>query len=236
MLILLDGPPAVCVANIPSSRIIIESLQAQEQITQRSSNLSKESAIQTELDSKNQELIRLAAEEKKVDAELSMLSGLLDSFIQQHVESEGEISRGVDIKDELERVQAEIEELVKLKESKVKIQDDEAKSLEEAKKEYEAAAAGANELEVLKNENDKAVVEVMQPAVAEKTELCKEKEKLVGETSELHNEMAKLQGELNEAAAGMDARTKVKTEGENSPWSMNLTFSIMNTVAIPLFL
>ena len=189
-------------------------IQAQEQVTQRSTNLSKESTLQTDLDAKNQDLTRLSAEEKKLDAELSMLSGLLESFIQQHVEAEGETEKCAELKVELEELQSETSQLTKVKEDKVKIQDVAAKSLEEAKKIHEAASAGAKELEASKIENDKDDAEVMQPAVTEKAELGKEKEKLVSEMGELHKKMAELQGKMNEAAAGTDAKATIKAEGK----------------------
>eukprot|EP00956_Cyclotella_meneghiniana_P044145 scaffold303612_cov56-Cyclotella_meneghiniana.AAC.1 len=173
--------------------------KAQEQINLRSSNLSKESTLQSELDSKNQEMSRLSAEEKKLDAELAMLSGLLDSFIQQHVEGEGETKRSAGIKVELDEVNKELEELKKVKESKAKSDKDASTALDEAKKSHEAASVKARELETLKADNNTKDAEVLQPALTRKADASKEKEKLVGEMGKLHKLMAEQQSKMNEA-------------------------------------
>lgn len=190
-------------------------MQAQEQINLRSSNLSKESTLQSELDSKNQEMSRLSAEEKKLDAELTMLSGLLDSFIQQHVEGEGEIKRSAGIKVELDEVNKELEELKKVKESKAKSDKDALTALDKAKKSHEAASVEARELETLKADNNTKDAEVLQPALTRKADASKEKEKLVGEMGKLHKLMAEQQSKMNEAVAGTDAKTSIKSKGEN---------------------
>ncbi|KAL3764844.1 hypothetical protein ACHAWO_006028 [Cyclotella atomus] len=186
--------------------------KAQEQITERSNNLSKESALQADLESKNQEVACLSAEEKKLDAELALLSGFLASFIQQHVEAEAEVKRGVVAKAELDEVKAEVVEIIKVKEAKFKVRDDAAKDLEEAKKVHDTAAAAAKELETIKAENDKADAEVLEPALKRKAEASNEKERLAGEVNELHKVMAELQRKMNEAVAGTDAKTAVKAE------------------------
>ena len=158
---------------------------------------------------------RLSAEEKKLDAELAMLSGLLDSFIQQHVEGEGEIKRSAGIKVELDEVNKELEELKKIKESKAKSDKDALTALDKAKKSHEAASVEARELETLKADNNTKDAEVLQPALTRKADASKKKEKLVGEMGKLHKLMAEQQSKMNEAVAGTDAKTSIKSKGEN---------------------
>lgn len=158
---------------------------------------------------------RLSAEEKKLDAELTMLSGLLDSFIQQHVEGEGEIKRSAGIKVELDEVNKELEELKKVKESKAKSDKDALTALDEAKKSHEAASVEARELETLKADNNMKDAGVLQPALTRKADASKEKEKLVGEMGKLHKLMAEQQSKMNEAVAGTDSKTSIKSKGEN---------------------
>ena len=157
---------------------------------------------------------RLSAEEKKLDAELAVLSGLLDSFIQQHVEGEGEIKRSAGIKVELDEVNTELEEVKKVKESKVKSDRDALIALDLAKKSYEAAAVQARELETFKADNTTRDAEILQPALTRKSDASKEKEQLVGEMGELHKMMAEQQNKMNEAVAGTDAKTSIKSLGE----------------------
>lgn len=161
-------------------------------------------------------MTRLVAEEKKLDAELAVLSGLLDSFLQQHVEAETEMKRSVRIKIELEEQMQEVDKMNKVKENKVKVESAAAKSLGEAKASYEAALAEAKELEKIKAENDKTDAEVLVPALTRKAEAGKEKEELVKEVSELHKIMAEQQSKINEAVSGTDAKAFVKSEGESA--------------------
>jgi SPX domain protein involved in polyphosphate accumulation len=156
----------------------------------------------------------LSAEEKKLDAELSLLSGLLNSFIQQHVEGEMEMKKSAGIKVDLKEVKQEMEEVVTVKESKAKIANEAAHELEEAKALYEKASVAAKELEAIKAENDKADTTVLQPALTRKAEASKEKVRLVGEVSELHKVMAEQQKKINEAVAGTDAKTSVMSGGK----------------------
>lgn len=159
-------------------------------------------------------MTRLAAEEKELDAELAVLSGLLDSFIQQHVEGEGEIKRSAAIKVELDEVAREVEEIKAVKEVKTKACSDATVALEEAKKTYKAASVQAKELEAVKAENDKTDTDVVQPALVRKAEASKEREQLVKEVSELHKMMAEQQSKMNEAVAGTDAKASIKLQGK----------------------
>lgn len=144
-----------------------------------------------------------------------MLSGFLDSFIQQHVEAEGEIKRRVVAQAELVEVKTEVVDIIKVKEAKFKVRDGAAKDLDEAKKKHDTATAEAKELEVIRAENDKADTEVLEVALTRKAEASNEKERLAGEVNNLHKVMAELQSKMNEAVVGTDAKTAVKAEGEN---------------------
>ncbi|KAL7489532.1 hypothetical protein ACHAW6_015159 [Cyclotella cf. meneghiniana] len=186
--------------------------QAQEQISQRSANLTKESTLQSQLDAKHKENSILAAEEKKLDSELALLSGLLDSFIQQLVEGESEIKRSAMIKVDLEEANQEVEEAKKIKEAKIKIVNDAAKDLVEAKTFYEEASVLAKELEAIKAENDKDEKAVLQPALLRKADASKEKEKLAREVNELHKMMTLEQSEMNRAVSNTDAKAAILTE------------------------
>ena len=187
--------------------------QAQEQITERSSNISKEASLQSEVNAKQEEMTRLLTEEKKLDAELAVLSGLLDSFLQQHVEAEGEIKRSVGIKRDLEEEMQELDKMNKVKESKAEVERAAAQSLSEAKASYEAALAEAKELEAIKVGNDKTDANMLVPALTRKADASKEKEMLVSEVSELHKIMAEQQSKMNEAVSGTDAKAAKKSDG-----------------------
>ncbi|KAL3784417.1 hypothetical protein HJC23_001301 [Cyclotella cryptica] len=186
--------------------------KAQEQVSQRSANLTKEATLQAQLDAKHKENSILAAEEKKLDSELVLLSGLLDSFIQQHVEGESEIKRSAMIKVELEKVNQEVEEAKMIREAKTKIANNAAKDLVEAKTFYEQASVLAKELEAIMAENDNDDKALFQPALSRKAEASKEKEKLAGEVNELHKMMALQQSEMNRAVADADAKASILAE------------------------
>jgi hypothetical protein len=143
-----------------------------------------------------------------------LLSGLLDSFIQQLVEGESEIKRSAMIKVELEEVNQEVEEAKKVKEAKTKLVNDAANDLVEAKTLYEKASVLAKELEATKAENDKDEKTVFQSALLRKAEASKEKEKLAGEVNELHKVMALQQNETNRAVSDTDAKASILAEGE----------------------
>jgi len=159
-------------------------------------------------------MVRLSAEEKKLDTELTELLGLLDSYTQQLSEGKSEIERSTRIKVEMVELDQELEEMKKTKKTKEEANKDAVNALEIAKNSFERASIQAYELETIKAENDKANIEMLQPALARKAEASKEKERLVKEVNDLHRDMAEKQSELNEAIACIDTKASIKSKGE----------------------
>ncbi|KAL7526815.1 hypothetical protein ACHAXR_003425 [Thalassiosira sp. AJA248-18] len=181
--------------------------KAKEQMSERSNNVSKESTMASLNDAKQQELTLLEAEEKKLDMELAALSGQLDFLAKQGAEFEAEQQKSTTFKIDAEEVQRDIGELTSSKEGKSKEADASNAELLSAIAAFEEASKAVTDSNAEKAENEKATVEVLEPAVARKADAIKEKEELAGEVVELQKTIEQAQNSNKDSVA--DSETKV---------------------------
>ncbi|KAL7434575.1 hypothetical protein ACHAXH_009199, partial [Discostella pseudostelligera] len=152
--------------------------KVKEQIVERRNNISKETELTSLNELKQQGLTILEADEKKLDAELAVLSGQLDFLIKQVADFEAAQKKSNEIKIVIDEVRHDIAELTLSKE--VKSKDAEASNavLENALMAFEEMTKLADEANSLKRKNEQAIVDVLGPANARKSDAIKEKEKL----------------------------------------------------------
>jgi len=152
--------------------------QVKEQMVERRNNISKETELTSLNELKQQGLTILEADEKKLDAELAVLSGQLDFLIKQVADFEAAQKKSNEIKIVIDEVRHDIAELTLSKE--VKSKDAEASNavLENALMAFEEMTKLADEANSLKRKNEQAIVDVLGPANARKSNAIKEKEKL----------------------------------------------------------
>ena len=148
---------------------------------ERASNMSKEAQFTSVNEGKRQELALLTDEEKKLDKELAELSDQLDFLVKQAAEFEAEQKKSVDMKVEMEDVQSDVAEVVSTKEGKSKEGVTTNADLQSAVSIFEEASTVVAKSVAEKEENDKAMVDVLEPANARKVGAIKEKEKLAGD-------------------------------------------------------
>jgi hypothetical protein len=147
-------------------------------MTERRSNIAKETELASVNESKQQELAILEADEKRLDTELAALSGQLDFLIKQVADFEAAQKKSNEIKIVIDEVRHDIAELTLSKE--VKSKDAEASNavLENALMAFEEMTKLADEANALKRENEITIFDVLGPANARKSDAIKEKEKL----------------------------------------------------------
>mmetsp|Transcript_18946 Transcript_18946/g.39933 ORF Transcript_18946/g.39933 Transcript_18946/m.39933 type:complete len:594 (-) Transcript_18946:285-2066(-) len=185
--------------------------KAKQQMSESSTNKSKESTMASLNDAKQRELALLQDEEKQLDRELAALSGQLDFLMKQATEFEAEQKRSIDMKVEMEKVQRDIADLTSSKEEKAKEAEASNADLRSAVAAFEDASKAVAEANAEKLENDKATVEVLEPAMARKAEAVKEKERLAGEVVELQKSIEKAQIDSKEAVANSATQLATKS-------------------------
>lgn len=185
--------------------------KAKEQMSERSSNLSKENALASLNTAKQQELDLLAADEKKLDMELAALSSQFEFLSKQVAEFETELKKSIDMKTESEEVQRDIAELTSSKQGKTKEADASNADLQSAITVFEEASKLVSESNAEKLENDKAMVEVLEPAKTRKADAIKEKEKLAGEVVALQKSIEQAQSSNKDTGTNSEAKVITKS-------------------------
>eukprot|EP01082_Thalassiosira_pseudonana_P005264 g4886.t1 g4886 contig18:148661-151040(-) len=180
--------------------------RAKEQISERSDNISKESTASSHLETNQQGLYTLNTEANKYESELATISSLLDSFIQQNAEAGSEQKKSVAIKVDMEDVKTEIVELTSTKEEKTKAAAASNDELKAADLTLEKATAIVKELEAEKLENDKADVEVLQPALARMDAALKLQETLTAEAAAVSKATADHRHTIHKAQTDCDSK------------------------------
>lgn len=180
--------------------------QAKEQISERSDNISTESTASSHLETNQQGLNTLNTEANKYESELATISSLLDSFIQQNAEAGSEQKKSVAIKVDMEDVKTEIVELSFTKEEKTKAAAASNDELKAADLTLEKATAIVKELEAEKLENDKADVEVLQPALARMDAALKLQETLTAEAADVSKATADHRHTIHKAQTDCDSK------------------------------
>ena len=176
---------------------------------ERASNMSKEAQFTSVNEGKKQELALLTDEEKKLDKELAELSGQLDFLVKQAAEFEAEQKKSVDMKVEMEDVQSDVAEVVSTKEGKSKEGVTTNADLQSAVSIFEEASTVVAKSVAEKEENDKAMVDVLEPANARKVGAIKEKEKLAGDIVSMQKTIEEAQN--NDPATGVEAKVVAKS-------------------------
>eukprot|EP00579_Thalassiosira_antarctica_P009847 CAMPEP_0201914782 /NCGR_PEP_ID=MMETSP0903-20130614/4872_1 /ASSEMBLY_ACC=CAM_ASM_000552 /TAXON_ID=420261 /ORGANISM="Thalassiosira antarctica, Strain CCMP982" /LENGTH=627 /DNA_ID=CAMNT_0048450239 /DNA_START=92 /DNA_END=1975 /DNA_ORIENTATION=- len=186
--------------------------KAKEQMSERSNHVSKESAMTSLNDAKRQELAFLETDEKKLDIELAALSGQLDFLIKQAADFEAEQKRSGGMKVEFEEVQRDIAEVISSKDRKSKEAETSNADLQSATTAFEDASKAVADANAEKLENDKATVEVLEPAVARKADAIKDKEKLAGEVlGELQKSIEQAQSENKDSVTNSETKVVAKS-------------------------
>ncbi len=185
--------------------------QATEQMSERSSHVSRESALASLNEARQHELALLEADEKKLDAELAALSGQLDFLVKQAAEFESEQKKSVDMKVEADEISRDIDYLSSIKESKVKEAEASNADLQSASAALEEAINEVAASNADKLANDKAVVEVLNPANARRADAIKEKEQLAGKVVALQKSVEQIRSSNEDAATSSRARVIAKS-------------------------
>jgi len=180
-------------------------------MSEHSSNKSKEQALTSINEGKKQELELLEADEKKLDKELEDLTSQLDFLVKQAAEFEAEQKKSIAMKVETEEVQSGIIETTSSKEAKTKEAEASNADLQLALESFEQANTAVAESNAEKRENDKAVIDVLEPANVRKADAIKEKEKIAGEIVELQKSIEQAQTEQTDAASSSDAKVIAKS-------------------------
>ena len=176
---------------------------------ERASNMSKEAQFTSVNEGKKQELALLTDEEKKLDKELAELSGQLDFLVKQAAEFEAEQKKSVDMEVEMENVQSDVAEVVSTKEGKSKEGLTSNADLQSAVSTFEEASTVVAKSVAEKEDNDKAMVDVLEPANARKVGAIKEKEKLAGDIVAMQKTIEEAQN--NDPATGVEAKVVAKS-------------------------
>lgn len=153
-------------------------LQAKEQMAERRSNVSKETDLALVNESKQRELSVLEADEKKLEVQLATLSGQLDFLTKQVADFEAAQKKSNEIKAVADEVRHDIAELILIKEAKSKEAEASDAVLQSALIAFEEMSTLADEANAMKLENENAIVDILGPANARKSDAMKEKEKL----------------------------------------------------------
>ena len=185
--------------------------QANEQMSERESNRVKEAALASINVTKQQELAALEDDEKKIDKELAKLEGQLDFLVKQTEQFEAEQKKSADMKVETEEIERNVAEVVSNKEDKTKEAEASNADLQSALSSFEEATTAVAEANAEKVENDKAMVEVLEPANVRKADAIKEKENLAGEVVALQNTIEQAQNSNKETATNSEAKVVAKT-------------------------
>ena len=180
-------------------------------MSEHSSNKSKEQVLTSINEGKKQELELLETDEKKLDKELEDLTSQLDFLVKQAAEFEAEQKKSVAMKVETEEVQSVIVETTSSKDAKTKEAEASNADLQLALESFEQANTAVAESNAEKRENDKAVVDVLEPANVRKADAIKEKEKIAGEIVELQKSIEQAQTEQTDAASSSDAKVIAKS-------------------------
>ena len=180
-------------------------------MSERSSHVSRESALASLNEARQHELALLEADEKKLDAELAALSGELDFLVKQAAEFKSEQKKSVDMKVEADEIHRDIDDLVSIKESKAKEAEASNADLQSASTALEEAIKEVAESNADKLANDKAVVEVLNPANARRAYAIKEKEQLTGKVVALQKSVEQIRSSNEDAATSSRARVIAKS-------------------------
>jgi hypothetical protein len=201
----------VAAYDSPIHRIVQPHTQAKEQMSERSSNVSRERALTSLNEARQHELALLEADEKKLDLELAALSGQLDFLAKQAAEFESEQNKSVDMKGQASEIQRDIDEITSIKEDKAKEAEASNADLQTALAALEEAMKVVEESNAAKLANDKAVVDVIKPANARKADAIKEKEQLASMVVALQKSVEQIQGSSEDAATSSRARVIAKS-------------------------
>lgn len=180
-------------------------------MTERRSNIAKETELASVNESKQQELAILEADEKRLDTELAALSGQLDFLIKQVADFEAAQSKSNDMKIVAEEVRREIDELSLSKETKSKDSEASAATLQSAMTAFEEMTRLADEATALKRENEATTVDILGPANARKSDAIREKEKLASKVVALQRAAETSQNTNNDAASSSLERVNAKS-------------------------
>lgn len=146
---------------------------------------------------------------------LSLFSPLdfleLDFMIKQAAEFEAEQKKSGDMKVEAEEVQRDMAEPTSSKEDKMKEAEASGEVLQSALAAFGEASKVVAESNAEKLENDKAMVEVLDPANARKADAIKEKEILAGEVVTLQKSIEEAQNSNKNDANNSDAKVLTKS-------------------------
>ncbi len=190
--------------------------QAREQISERSRYVSRERALESLNEARQQELALLEADEKKLDGELAALSGQLDFLVKQAADFESEQKKSVDLKVEADKIQRDIDQTASIKEEKAKEAEASNADLQSASAALEEAMKVMAESIAEKLANDKAVLEVLNPAISRKANAIKEKEQLAKKVVALQKSGEQLQSSNEDAATRSHARVIEKSNELNA--------------------
>lgn len=154
-------------------------------MAERRSNVAKETEMTSSIEATRHELGVFETDEKKIDVELSALSGQLDFLTKQVAEFEAAQKKSNDMKVVAEDIRRKIAELGSTKEAKATEAEISSAALQIALEAFEGMTKLADEANAMKLENEVAMVEVLGPANAKKEDAIKEKEKLVSKVVSL---------------------------------------------------
>ena len=185
-------------------------------MSERSRYVSRERALESLNDVRQKELALLEADEKKMDEELAALSGQLDFLAKQADDFESEQKKSVAMKIEADEIQRDIDQITSIKEEKAKEAEASSADLQSASVALEEAMKAVAESNAEKLANDKAVLEVLNPAKIRRADAIKEKEQLAREVVRLQKSGEQVQSTNNDAATHSRARVVAKSNELNA--------------------
>ena len=185
-------------------------------MSERSRCVSRERALESLNETRQRELALLEADEKKLDGELAALFGQLDFLVKQAADFESEQMKSAEMKIEADEIQRDIDQIVSIKEGKAKEAEASSADLQSASAALEEAMKAVAEVNAEKLANDKAVLEVLNPAKIRKADAIKEKEQLAREVVALQKSGEQIESSNKDAATHSHARVIAKSNDLNS--------------------
>lgn len=158
-------------------------------MAERRSNVSEETDLALVNESKQQELLILEADEKKLEVQLTTLSCQLNFLMKQVADFEAAQKKSNEIKAVADKARYDIAKLTLIKEAKSEDAEASDAVLQSALIEFEEMSTLADEANAMKLENDNAIVDIFGPANAKKSDAMKEKEKLASKVVALQKMM-----------------------------------------------
>lgn len=154
----------------------------------------------------------LEADEKKLDSELVALSGQLDFLTKQVIDFEAAQSKSNEMKVVADEVRHDIAELTFIKDTKSKDAEASYAALQIVLTAFEEISKLAYEANAMKLENETAIVDVLCPANARKSNATKEKQKLAGKVVALQKTAETTRNSNQDAATSILERVGAKLD------------------------